>query len=115
MPPRLSVPARCSTDCELRYARKINVMLSAARSTVQRGQVVKFGKRTEGEKQLTILDEMVLRQTLQAARACKTLCKEEADRDGELLPLSDRPSIHVLQQVRQRVLFKRSLEVLVSA
>ena len=48
----------------------------------------------------TVLDEMILRQTLQAACTRKTLCEEEACRYRHLLPLGLRPPVHVLQQVR---------------
>ena len=57
---------------------------------------------------------MILRQTLQAARAREALCHQEADGNGNLLPLVVRPPVHVLQQVWESALLERPLEVLIS-
>ena len=62
-----------------------------------------FGQKGHGllTGERTILDEMILRQTLQAARARETLGEEKTYSDGYLLPLGFWPAVHVLQQVRQ--------------
>ena len=58
---------------------------------------------------------MVLRQTLKAAGAGEALGKHEPSSVGHLLLLGIGPPVHVLQQVGQRGLFKRPLEVFVPA
>ena len=70
--------------------------------------------RKERSKGGTILDEVVLRQTLKACRACKALCEKESDCRSESFPLLCLPLVDVLQEGRERVLLERLLEILVS-
>lgn len=61
----------------------------------------------------TVLDEMILRQALQGAGACDALRHEQSGGDHDLFPLRLWPAVHVLEEVGQYGLFKRSLEILV--
>ena len=62
----------------------------------------------------TILDQMVLCETLQAGCGSDALRDEESDRGGELVPLLGRPANEVLEQRRKGRLFERFLKILVS-
>ena len=75
-----------------------------------------FGQKGHGllTREQTILDEMILRQTLQAARTGETLSEEKARGCGYFIPLGFGPSVHILQQVGKRRVFQRTLKVLVS-
>lgn len=67
----------------------------------------------ERMKERTILDEMVLRQTLQATGAREALGHHDPNGGGDFVPLGVRPAVHVLQQVRQRGRLERFFEILV--
>lgn len=57
---------------------------------------------------------MVLGQTLKTAGGCETLGQQDSDGDGDLVLLSGRPSVDILQETREGGLFKWLLEILVS-
>ena len=62
---------------------------------------------------LTVFDEVVFRQTLQACGAREALREYEADGGSKPVPLFRRPLVDVLQKRRERVVLERLLEVLV--
>ena len=63
----------------------------------------------------TILDEVVLGQTLQASAADEALGEEETGGQGELLALLLGPAMDVLEDGGERRLFEGLLEIFVSA
>ena len=64
---------------------------------------------------LTVFDEVVFRQTLQAGGAREALREYEADGGGKPVPLFRRPLVDVLQKRRERVVLEWLLEILVSS
>jgi len=63
---------------------------------------------------VTIFDEVVLRQTLQAGGACESLREEETNGGSESVPPIGLPPVDVLQERRKRAVLQRFLEVFVS-
>jgi hypothetical protein len=63
----------------------------------------------------TVLDKMVLGQTLETAGGGESLRHQYANGDRYLILLGGRPSVDVLQKSREGGLFKRFLKILVSA
>lgn len=63
---------------------------------------------------VTIFDEVVLRQTLQARSACESLSDEETDGGSESVSPIGLPPVDVLQERRQRTVLQRFLEVFIS-
>lgn len=66
------------------------------------------------KRTVTILDKVVLRQTLQTCGTCKALCDKQSDCGGKSFPLLCLPLVDVLQEGRKRVLLEGLLEVFVS-
>lgn len=62
----------------------------------------------------TILDKVVLCQTLQTCGTCKALCDKKSDCGGKSFPLLCLPLVDVLQEGWKRVLLEGLLEVFVS-
>ena len=79
------------------------------KKSVDKGKGVKVEKTG-----VTIFDEVVFRQTLEAGGTCKALCEKESDCRGKSFPLLCLPLVDVLQEGRKRVLLKRLLKILVS-
>ena len=63
---------------------------------------------------VTIFDEVVLRQTLQAGGACESLRENETDGGSESVPPIGLPPVDVLQERRERTVLERFLEVFIS-
>jgi hypothetical protein len=66
-------------------------------------------------EKLTIFDEVVFRQTLQACSACKALREYDTDGGSKSVPVFRLPLVDILQKCRQRAVLERFLEVLVSS
>ena len=62
---------------------------------------------------LTVFDEVVFRQTLQACGACEALREYETDGGSESIPLFRLPLVDILHKRRERVVLERLLKVLV--
>lgn len=58
---------------------------------------------------------MILGQTLETRCVGETLREKQARGEGEFVLLGRRPAVNVLEQAREGGLFKRLLEILVSA
>ena len=57
---------------------------------------------------------MVLGQTLETTGGCKTLGHQDSNGDRDLVFLSGRPSVDILQKGREGRLFQRLLKIFVS-
>lgn len=72
------------------------------------------GRVSGGKKVLrTVLDQMIFRQTLQAAGAGETLREQEAGCCGEFFSLGFGPAVDVLKETRQGSFFQGSLKVFI--
>jgi hypothetical protein len=62
---------------------------------------------------ITILDEMIFSQTLEAGRTSKALGDQETCGNSQLVLLSCRPAVNVLKNTREGRFFKGFLEVFI--
>lgn len=67
-----------------------------------------------GRWRRTVLDKMVLGQTLKTTGSDESLRHQYADSDRYLILLGGRPSVNVLQKSREGGLFQRFLKILIS-
>lgn len=68
-----------------------------------------------GRRKLTVFDEVISRQTLQARSACQALRDYDTDGGSKSVPVLRLPLVDVLQKCRERAVLERFLEVLVSS
>ena len=67
------------------------------------------------KKNLTVFDEVVFRQTLQACSTCKALWEYDIDGGSKSFPLFWLPPVDILQKCWEWAVLERFLEVLVSS